>query len=176
MIVFLLLKLISNTDFPSEDDRQVNIATGMVVCVYGIIIVSICFALYTLVVLLVQSCIKLVKNSSRTQATTIPEKIPANSSTSNLMVNVPMPKPSLQESAPIDDVLLYVPSPIDSSQAEINRPPTILQHPLRSNNIAVRGISEDNQPRENNQDRAPQRVTQNPSRPRPKRLRTAQQN
>ena len=98
----------------------------MVVCVYGIIIVSICFALYTLVVLLVQSCIKLVKYSRRNQVTTTTENVPANNSTSNPIANVAMPNPILQETAPIDDVLPYVPSPIDSSQAEINRPPTIL--------------------------------------------------
>ena len=61
IIIFLSMRLLVNTGAVSEESRNGIVATIMVVCVYGIIIVSICFALYTLVVLLVQSCIKLLK-------------------------------------------------------------------------------------------------------------------
>ncbi len=68
MIVYLTVKLITTFGSVPDATRQGSMATAMVVCVYGIIIVSIIFALYTLVVLLVQSVMKLAKKMRKMKA------------------------------------------------------------------------------------------------------------
>ena len=57
---FLVLKVATVPDDVSEDTRQKQLATAMVVCVYGIIVVSISFALFSLMLILFQLVIKVM--------------------------------------------------------------------------------------------------------------------
>ena len=69
LLVYFILKVITMLNI-SEDSRQKKVASLMVVCVYGIIVVSLCFALFSLLCLLFELCKKateLVCKKKRTQ-------------------------------------------------------------------------------------------------------------
>jgi hypothetical protein len=56
LVSYIALKLVANFDSLDDRTRQGNLAMIMVVCVYGIIIVSISFALFSLILILFQLC------------------------------------------------------------------------------------------------------------------------
>ena len=69
LIVYLFLKMITTLTSVSEDTRQKQLGTAMVVCVYGIIVVSICFALFSLMLILFQLSKQLIKKCIRQETT-----------------------------------------------------------------------------------------------------------
>ena len=75
MVAYLGLKIVTTIPSISEDTRQKQLATAMVVCVYGIIVVSISFALFSLMLILFQLSKQMIeKCKSKTKVSELRKK------------------------------------------------------------------------------------------------------